>query len=176
MINFIIAAATSISTVSSIKAGKAQKAESEANAKQMEVDNALLGAQAMQQHNARAAIFSDATSANTAFFAFSGRDVSDMSVKAFLERQKQIYIQEQVVGGSQATAEQSKMTMLATAERKRGKNALVAGYLGAAGNIASGLYQAKTVRRPSGSTSSGVPMTGGRVNKSTTTGYTLGIK
>jgi hypothetical protein len=145
---FIAAAAmiigTTVQVIGKVKAGKAAKEESLINAQQMETDKQLSAIQASQAHVARARQFEEAVSTNEAFFAFSGRDVSDMSVKAFLERQKDVYTEDQVAGGIQANADDVRRTVQIGAEKRRGKNALVAGYLGATASAASGAYKYKT--------------------------------
>jgi hypothetical protein len=135
---------TTAQVIGQVKAGKAAKEESLINAQQMETDKQLSAIQASQAHVVRARQFEEAVSANEAFFAFSGRDVSDMSVKAFLERQKDVYTEDQVAGGIQANADDVRRTVQIGAEKRRGKNALVAGYLGATASAASGAYKYKT--------------------------------
>ena len=156
---------------SSIKAGQAKKKDAYANAKQMEIERALNKAEALERSNFMAAEYSDSVSANEAFFAFSGRDVSDMSVKAFLDRQREVYASDQTSLSQQSTIKNAAMSAQISATRSAGRSSLVAGYLGAASEAASGLYQSGKNR-----SSTSVPMTGGKVNKSTTTGYKLGAK
>ena len=98
-------------------------------------------------------------SANDAFFAFTGRDVSDRSVRAFMERQEEIYSTDISRLASDTNMRAQSVAAMAGAERQRGRNALTAGYLGAAQSIAGGIYQAGTVK-------TGVDVSGGPTTKS----------
>ena len=101
-------------------------------------------------------------SANDAFFAFTGRDVSDRSVRAFMERQEEIYSTDISRLASDTNMRAQSVAAMAGAERQRGRNALTAGYLGAAQSIAGGIYQAGTTAAPTTKTGSGsVPMNSG---------------
>jgi len=139
MLNFLIAA---ITVGSSIKAGKARKEDAYANAEQMEIERTLNKSEALERSNFMAAEYSDSVSANEAFFAFSGRDVSDMSVKAFLDRQREVYASDQTTLSQQSNIKNAAMSTQISATRSAGRSALVAGYLGAVTEAASGLYQA----------------------------------
>jgi len=74
-----------------VEAGKAAQRASILNAFSMETDTQLDRVQASQQMNAIKQQYDDATSSNIATFAAAGRDIgSDRSVKAFLDKQKEI--------------------------------------------------------------------------------------
>jgi hypothetical protein len=146
-----IVVGTGLSAYSSIQAGKAAKKEAQFNAAQMERDMELGRIEATQNATAMAQDYAQSVSANDAFFAFTGRDVSDRSVRAFMERQEEIYSTDISRLASDTNMRAQSVAAMAGAERQRGRNALTAGYLGAAQSIAGGIYQA-------GTTKTGVPM------------------
>ena len=146
-----IVVGTGLSAYSSIQAGKAAKKEAQFNAAQMERDMELGRIEATQNATAMAQDYAMSVSANDAFFAFTGRDVSDRSVRAFMERQEEIYSTDISRLASDTNMRAQSVAAMAGAERQRGRNALTAGYLGAAQSIAGGIYQA-------GTTKTGVPM------------------
>ena len=145
-ITMAIFASTAISSYSSVKAGKADKAAAFANAQQMERDMELGRIEATQNATAMAQDYAMSVSANDAFFAFTGRDVSDRSVRAFMERQDEIYSTDISRLASDTNMRAQSVAAMAGAERQRGRNALTAGYLGAAKSIAGGIYDAGTVK------------------------------
>ena len=139
---------TGISAYSSIQSGKAAKKEAQFNAAQMERDMELGRIEATQNATAMAQDYAMSVSANDAFFAFTGRDVSDRSVRAFMERQEEIYSTDISRLASDTNMRAQSVAAMAGAERQRGRNALTAGYLGAAQSIAGGIYQAGTTAAP----------------------------
>lgn len=141
-----IVTSTAISAYSSAKAGKEAKKEAQFNAAQMERDMELGRIEATQNATAMSQDYAMSVSANDAFFAFTGRDVSDRSVRAFMERQEEIYSTDISRLASDTNMRAQSVAAMAGAERQRGRNALTAGYLGAAESIAGGIYQANTVK------------------------------
>ena len=139
---------TGLSAYSSIQSGKAEKKEAQFNAAQMERDMELGRMEATQNATAMAQDYAQSVSANDAFFAFTGRDVSDRSVRAFMERQEEIYSTDISRLASDTNMRAQSVAAMAGAERQRGRNALTAGYLGAAQSIAGGIYQAGTTAAP----------------------------
>ena len=139
---------TGISAYSSVRAGKAAKQEAQFNAAQMERDMELGRIEATQNATAMAQDYAMSVSANDAFFAFAGRDVTDRSVRAFMERQEEIYSTDIARLASDTNMRAQSVAAMAGAERQRGRNALTAGYLGAAESIAGGIYQAGTTAAP----------------------------
>ena len=145
---------TGISAYSSIRAGKEAKKEAQFNAAQMERDMELGRIEATQNATAMAQDYAMSVSANDAFFAFAGRDVTDRSVRAFMERQEEIYSTDISRLASDTNMRAQSVAAMAGAERQRGRNALTAGYLGAAQSIAGGIYQAGTTAAPTTAISS----------------------
>lgn len=139
--------AAGFSAFSSIKSGKAQKEQAEANAQQLERDMELGRIEATQNALAMSQDYAQSVSSNEAFFAFSGRDISDRSVRAFMERQEEIYSTDISRLASDTEMRAKSAAAMAGAERKRGRNALTAGYLGAAQTIGEGIYKYNLTNR-----------------------------
>ena len=137
-----------IGGVGSIKSGQSQKKEAEANAQQMERDMELARVEAAQNALARTQDYAQSVSSNEAFFAFSGRDVSDRSVRAFMQRQEEIYSTDISRLASDTEMRAKSAAARVGAERKRGRNALTAGYLGAATSFGEGIYDYKRSKIP----------------------------
>ena len=141
-----------IGGVGSIKSGQSQKKAAEANAQQMERDMELGKIEAAQNALAMSQDYAQSVSSNEAFFAFSGRDVSDRSVRAFMQRQEEIYSTDISRLASDTQMRAQSAAAMAGAERKRGRNALTAGYLGAATSFDEGIYKynltARSENRP----------------------------
>ena len=141
-----------LSVYSSARSGKAQKSAAEANAQQMERDMELGKIEAAQNALAMSQDYAQSVSSNEAFFAFSGRDVSDRSVRAFMQRQEEIYSTDISRLASDTQMRAQSAAAMAGAERKRGRNALTAGYLGAATSFGEGIYKynltARSENRP----------------------------
>lgn len=136
-----------LGAVGQIAAGKAQQEASRLNAFQIKTDKVLNKAQAMQMSRARREEYDLATSANIAAFAAAGRDVgSDRSVQAFLERQESLVGEDIGRIARQQNIEGMKAEMAAMAERRRGQNAYASSLFSAAGTMAQGIYDYKTVR------------------------------
>jgi len=140
--NPLMIASTALSVFGQIAAGKAQQEASELNAFGIETETELGKAQAMQMAQARMDEYNSASSANLASFAAAGRDIgSDRSVKAFMEKQKE------VVGKDVGRMDiQSQMNLLkgrqqAAAERTAGRAARTASLFSAASTAASGIYK-----------------------------------
>lgn len=122
-----------------VEAGKAAQRASVLNAFGMETDTQLDRVQASQQMNAIKQQYDDATSSNIAALSATGRDVgSDRSVKAFMEKQKQI-----VGTDVKRLGDQSQLRLLggrqqAAAERTSGRMARRAANLQALNTLAEG--------------------------------------
>ena len=144
-VTMAIFASSAVSAYGSVRAGKAAKQEAQFNAAQMERDMELGRIEATQNATAMAQDYAQSVSANDAFFAFAGRDVTDRSVRAFMERQEEIYSTDIARLASDTNMRAQSVAAMAGAERQRGRNALTAGYLGAAESIAEGGYRAAKI-------------------------------
>ena len=142
----IFLAMSAISAVGQVAAGMGAQQEAQLNAFQMETQKKQNKAAALQQARARREEYDLATSANIAAFAASGRDIgADRSVEAFLERQKQIIGQDVGRIDQQAQLENSRLSLAAMTERRRGRNALYSSLFSAVGTVGEGYYKYKTV-------------------------------
>ena len=125
--------ATAISAYSSIQAGRTAAGAAEQQAEQMEIDRQMQAVQAQQQSLARVEQYESDMAMNDAIFAMAGRDVSDRSIKAFQRAEAETVQKDITRGFRQSEMEQGRTSMQAAAERARGKNAMRAGLLQAAG-------------------------------------------
>jgi hypothetical protein len=138
----LMLASAAISTVGQIAAGNAAKQASELTAFNTETEAELGKAQAMQMAQARMDEYESASSANLASFAAAGRDIgSDRSVKAFMDKQKEIIGKDIGRMGTQSQMELTKGRQQAAAERTAGRAAKTASLFSAASTAASGLYK-----------------------------------
>ena len=133
---------TAISVFGQLSAGQAAKEASELNAFGIETEAELGKAQAMQMAQARMDEYESASSANLASFAAAGRDIgSDRSVKAFMDKQKEIIGKDIGRMGTQSQMELMKGRQQAAAERTAGRAAKTASLFSAASTATSGLYK-----------------------------------
>lgn len=130
--------------------GIAAKNEAKLNAFNIETDQKQNKASALQMAQARRAEYDAATSANIAAFSAAGRDIgSDRSVKAFLDKQKEIMGEDIGRIQTQTRAEDLAAIQRAFAVRREGKQALVASLFEAAGNAAEMGSQYSKTKTPS---------------------------
>ena len=138
-----------IAATGKIIGGISEKKSAELNAFQIQTDKVLNDAQTMQAVQARREEHDLATSSNIAAFAAAGRDISqDRSVQAFLRRQEDIVGEDIGRLEVQRFLEGKKSSMAAMAERRRGRNALIASIFDAASTGASGYADAQAVKTP----------------------------
>tara|TARA_R110000822_G_scaffold309899_1_gene440588 strand:+ start:130 stop:573 length:444 start_codon:yes stop_codon:yes gene_type:complete len=138
-----IVGSTALKVGSEINKGKALKAQAGREATQMELDRQLTAVEAQQRNNDRLTEYQDARSSNDAWFAFLGRDTSDLSVKAFLEKQQRVAFDDVARSSLQSRMQQAKLSMQIQDVRISGRNAEKAGYINAATTVLSGLYTYK---------------------------------
>jgi hypothetical protein len=130
---------SAISSVGSIIGGIGAKNEAKLNAFNIETDKKLNQAQAAQMANARKEEYDLATSSNIAAFSAAGRDIgSDRSVKAFLDKQKEIMGKDVGRIQTQTRIEDLKSTQQAAAVRREGQQALIGSLFDAASTSAKG--------------------------------------
>lgn len=138
----LMLASTALSVGGQIAAGNAAQQASELTAFNTETEAELGKAQAMQMAQARMEEYELASSANLASFAAAGRDIgSDRSVKAFMDKQKEIIGKDIGRMGTQSQMELIKGRQQAAAERSAGRAAKTASLFSAASTAASGLYK-----------------------------------
>ena len=134
-------AATGLSVYSKIQEGRAARRQAQFNRAQYEFSAKQQELEALERSNIRLREFNSAQSANRAFAAFSNRDPSDRSLKAFMDRQKEIAYSDVSAIESQALIEASQKRTLAGMESQKARSALTQSFLGAGSAIASGLYR-----------------------------------
>ena len=136
-----------LSAGSQIIGGAGARRTAELNAFNMETEAELNKAQAMQMAQARMDEYEMASSSNIAAFAAAGRDVgSDRSVKAFMERQKEVIGKDLGRMDTQAQFEQVQARQQAAGERRAGRDAQTASLISAADTMTSGLYKYQSAR------------------------------
>ena len=138
---------TAISVFGDLYAGQAAKETADLNAFNIETEAELGKAQAMQMAQARMDEYESASSANIASFAAAGRDIgSDRSVKAFMDKQKEIIGKDIGRMGTQSQMELIKGRQQAAAERTAGRAAKTASLFSAASKATSGLANYQTAK------------------------------
>ena len=138
----LLLGSTAISAFGQIASGIGARRTAQLNAFNMETEAKLGKAQAMQMAQARMEEYESASSSNIAAFAAAGRDIgSDRSVKAFMERQKEIIGKDLGRMDTQAQFEQVQARQQAAGERRAGRDAQTASLFSAAETLGSGLYK-----------------------------------
>jgi len=149
---------TGVNMYGNIQEGKAKKAEAYDAARQLERERELTKVQAIQSMTAMAQDYAMATSANEAFFAgVLGRDVSDRSLRAFKQRQEEIYSTDVKRLASDTNMRAKTLTDQASSMYRSGKNAQKASYIKATQSFMQGIYSYQNV-------GGGVPMDSGTGN------------
>lgn len=120
-------------------AGKAAQETAELNAYNVETDKVRSETEARQRHNDRLEQYRSNLSANIAAFSAAGRDISDKSVKAFLEKQKEIASDDTRRSDFMGAAEAARLQQQATAARVEGRAMRQAATIGAFTTLASGI-------------------------------------
>ena len=130
-----------------IAGGIGARKTAELNAFNMETEAKLNKAQAMQMAQARIDEYDSASSSNIAAFAAAGRDIgSDRSVKAFMDRQKEIIGKDLGRMDTQAQFQQVQLRQQAAGERRAGRDAQTASLFSAADTLSSGIYKYQTAK------------------------------
>jgi hypothetical protein len=152
----IIALGSSVfSAFSQIQAGKAARAAAELNAYNLETERELGKAEAVDNNNRRMELYNSNLSASIAAFSTMGRDIGqDRSVKAFLQKQKEIVGKDVSAIDTMEYMQALKTTAQAAAVRTEGRAQQRSAMVGAFTTLAQGLYQFNQVRMPSSTTSS----------------------
>jgi len=143
----LMLASAGLSAGAQIAGGIGARRTAQLNAFNMETEAKLNKAQAMQMAQARMDEYEMASSSNIAAFAAAGRDIgSDRSVKAFMERQKEIIGKDLGRMDTQAQFEQVQSRQQAAGERRAGRDAQTASLFSAADTLSSGIYKYQTAK------------------------------
>ena len=130
-----------------VSANKAKKRE----AYRLETEKVLSKVRAAQRAQDRMDTYLQNTSSNIALMSSQYRDVQgSMSVKAFLEKQKEIAGEDTRRSDMQGYFEQARFQAQAQERRREGKAALVSGFVDGFTTIAGGYYRYDQARIPSG--------------------------
>ena len=132
---------SAISAVGQLAAGQAEKEEADLNAFNIKTDKKLNSVEADQVALSIKRDFDTAMEANIAALSATGRDVgSSMTIKAFLEKQKEIAYEDISRTQNQKHWANIKADMASLAEGRRGRNAKTASLFRASGTLYEG-YQ-----------------------------------
>ena len=154
-----IVASTAISAYSSAKQGENDLAQAKRDKIQYDLDARLSEVQTKQNSNLRIADYQDATSSNEAWFSYLGRDIrADRSVKAFLEKEQKIAMEDVVRNQFQGKLEANKIRNVGRDVLTAGYNARTAGYLNAAATIFGGVSSLKKTQAPTTTTTQTKPV------------------
>jgi hypothetical protein len=154
-----IVASTAISAYSSAKQGENDLAQAKRDKIQYDLDARLSEVQTKQNSNLRIADYQDATSSNEAWFSYLGRDIrADRSVKAFLEKEQKIAMEDVVRNQFQGKLEANKIRNVGRDVLTAGYNARTAGYLNAAATIFEGVSSLKKTQVPTTTTTQNKPV------------------
>tara|TARA_R110000751_G_scaffold22501_1_gene63406 strand:+ start:332 stop:766 length:435 start_codon:yes stop_codon:yes gene_type:complete len=137
---------TAFSAVSAISEGRAKANEAAYDKYQMQLNARQTKIEAFQKSNARLRDFQQAESNNLAYFAFLNRDPNDRSLKNFMTSQEEIATKDAAQISSTGMMKASQQIQEANMAQARGRNAMIAGYLGAGSAIVGGFYRSKQTK------------------------------
>lgn len=138
----LFAVGTAASVAGTVSSGVAAKQEAELDVFNIETEAKFSSAAASQAARARMEDYDSATATNIASFAASGRDIgSDRSIKAFMDRQKDIAGEDVARIQKQKSREAVRYAAESASTRLRGKNALKSSLFQAAGQATQGYSQ-----------------------------------
>ena len=122
MWQILAAGAAGLSAVGQIAAGQAAEQSAKLDAFNIETQKNISRTETLQRHNDRLEQYRYNTKANIAAFSAMGRDVqSDKSVSAFLNRQKEVALQDTQRSDLMGFFEQMKLQQQATTTRIEGR-------------------------------------------------------
>lgn len=143
----LLLGSTILQSVGAVAGGIGAKKEAELNAYRMKTDMILGEVRTSQMARQRLDEYRQATSANIAAFSAAGRDIgSDRSVKAFLDKQREVAMTDVGRIGTQAELERLQSQQAMATERRRGRTALATSLISAASSAGEGLYRAQDIK------------------------------
>ncbi len=135
----MLVASSILKAGSSIFGGISQRKINELNAFNIETESVMVKAQGAEQANMRHQQFKESISASNALFAGAfGRDSSDMSVKAFMEKERKTVGQDVKSINVMTRLNELKLKVDAAGERRAGRQAQTAGFINGATSLLSG--------------------------------------
>lgn len=138
---------TAVSAFGSIAAGAGAQASAELGAFNLETENILGKAQALEQSRLRHLQYKDNLSANIAAFSSQGR-LGSVSVDKFLERQKQM-VGEDISAIAFQQQMNSLISNISQAEaRRKGREAMASGMISGFTTMVGGIYRYNQTKTP----------------------------
>lgn len=146
MLAALQAIGTVVSVYSTIQQGNAARADAQRQASLYQAERKTNELQVLQRNNDRLARYDAALATNTAWFAFAGRDASDRSVQAFLDKQRQVAYTDVSRSTTQGFMEDEKLRFQRDLTLTRGRTAQQTSLVSAASTITSGLFQYQQIK------------------------------
>lgn len=120
---FFQALSAGLKFMGAMQAGQAEQDAREAEAFNLETERVRSQAEALQRHNDRLEQYRLNTKANIAAFAATGRDIGGTTVRAFMERQKEVAAQDTKRSDIMGMFEAMKLQQAARTARAEGRAA-----------------------------------------------------
>ena len=135
-----------ISAFAAIQQGNAARADAQRQAALYKQEQRVNELETLQRHNDRLNSYDAAVSTNNAWFASLGRDASDRSVRAFLDKQRDVAYTDVTRSDLQGAMEGRKLQLQADLSLARGRAAQRASQLSALSSLTSGLFQYQQIK------------------------------
>ena len=136
----LMLAAAGVQAAGQVASGIGSKQSADLNAFSTKTESIMMQVEASQRAAARMEEYKMASSTNIATFAAQGRDISaDRSVKAFMDRQREVDVKDTSRMATQSNIERIQMQQKAAAIRSEGRSAMATSLISAT----SGLLSAK---------------------------------
>jgi hypothetical protein len=148
LVETLFLASTIVSAGGEFLAGIGAKQSADLNAYNIETQRILSEAEARARSNARMEEYRSNLSSNIASFAAAGRDIggTDRSVKAFLEKQRDVAFSDVSRSEFMGDLEAKKLTAQAASVRREGRARAIAGSINAFTTLAGGLTDYQNIR------------------------------
>ena len=144
--------AAGIGAMGQIAAGQAAQESANLDAFNTETEKVRSKTEALQRHNDRLEQYRQNNASNIASFYAMGRDITDRSVMAFLEKQKQTAAEDTRRSDVMGMFESMNLQQQATATRIEGRAQKQAAMIGAFNTLARGISDYQDTMAGSGST------------------------
>lgn len=143
----LMLAAAGIQAAGQVAAGVGAQKSADLNAFSTKTESIMMQVEAGQKAAARMEEYKMASSSNLATFAAQGRDISaDRSVRAFMERQREIVGQDIGRMATQSNIQRLQMDQKAAAIRSEGRAAMASSLISATSGLLSAGYKYSQVK------------------------------
>jgi hypothetical protein len=143
----LMLAAAGVQAGGSVLGGIGAKQSADLNAFSTKTESIMMQVEASQRAAARMEEYKLASATNTATFAAQGRDISaDQSVRAFMERQREIVNQDTSRMATQSNTQRIQMAQKAAAIRSEGRSAMASSLISATSGLLSAGYKYSQVK------------------------------